>query len=144
MMKDKKKLANALIVLTLVFIWGNSMRTGSDSHEMSEGIFDWINFFLHLKEYGAGIAHHLLRKAAHFVEYAWLGGLIAWRFHLNEEKHIVLIPLLLAMAAGLMDETIQLFAINRGPSLMDVWLDTSGAVAGVLLLVRGHFLKKRK
>ena len=144
MMKDKKRLANILIAVTLVFIWGNSMRTGDDSHEMSQGIFDWFNFFLHLKDYGAGIVHHLIRKMAHFAEYAWLGGLIAWRFRMSEEKHVILIPVLLAMAAGLVDETVQLFAINRGPSLMDVWLDTSGAVAGVLLLTWGHHMRKKK
>ena len=144
MMRDRKKLATLLIVLNLAFIWGNSMRIGTDSQEMSEGILEWINFFLHLEEFGAAIAHHLLRKAAHIVEFASLGALLAWRCRLGEEKHSVAFPVLLGMAAGLVDETIQLITPNRGPSLSDVWLDTTGVVAGVLLLAWGHHLMKKK
>ena len=144
MMKDRKKLANLLIGLILAFVWGNSMRAGEASQDMSEGLLEWINIFLHLEEYGAAIAHHLLRKAAHFTEFACLGALIAWRCHLGGEKRIIAFPTLLGMAAALVDETIQLFAPDRGPSLMDVWLDASGVLAGVLLLYWGHHLLKKK
>ena len=144
MIKDKKKLATVLILLTLAFIWGNSLRTGEASQETSTGILDWINSFLNLGEAEAAIAHHLIRKAAHFTEFACLGALLAWRAHLNEEKPPIALPVLLGMAAGLVDESIQLFTPDRGPSLTDVWLDTSGVLAGVLLLLLGQHLKKKK
>ena len=99
MIKDRKKLAVALILLNLAFIWGNSMRTGNASQETSEGIVDWFNIFLYLDENSA---------------------------------------------AGLVDETIQLFTPDRGPSLIDVWLDASGALAGTLLLTLGQHLIKKK
>jgi len=144
MIKDKKKLAAVLIALNLAFIWGNSLRTGTESQDMSEGILDWLELLLHLRDYAPGILHHLLRKAAHFAEFACLGALLAWYSLLREEKHSIALPVLLAMAAGLVDETIQLFTPDRGPSLSDVWLDTAGAVAGIMLLLLGHHLKKRK
>ena len=144
MIKDKKKLATVLILLTLAFIWGNSLRTGEASQETSTGILDCINYFLNLGEAEAAIAHHLIRKAAHFTEFACLGALLVWRAHLNEEKPPIALPVLLGMAAGLVDESIQLFTPDRGPSLTDVWLDTSGVLAGVLLLLLGQHLKKKK
>lgn len=144
MIKDKKKLATVLILLTLAFIWGNSLRTGEASQETSTGILAWINSFLNLGEAEAAIAHHLIRKAAHFTEFACLGALLVWRAYLNEEKPPIALPVLLGMAAGLVDESIQLFTPDRGPSLTDVWLDTSGVLAGVLLLLLGQHLKKKK
>ena len=144
MIKDKKKLATILIALNLAFIWGNSMRTGTESQDMSEGLLEWFNFFLSLKEFGPAVAHHLLRKAAHLTEFACLSALIGWRRYLDTRKYEFAYPVLLGMAAGLVDETIQLFTPDRGPSLSDVWLDTSGAVLGMILLIWGHHLIKRK
>ena len=145
MMKDKKKLATVLIVLNLAFIWGNSLRTGTDSQDMSEGILEWINMFLRLEDLDMmALLHHLLRKAAHITEFACLGALLAWRCRLEEEKHTLALPVLLGMAAGLVDETIQLFTPNRGPSLTDVWLDSFGVVVGIMLLILGHHFLKRK
>ena len=144
MRMDRKRIAGVLIALNLAFIWGNSMRTGTASQDMSEGVLDWLELFLHLGDFAPGILHHLLRKAAHFTEFACLGALLAWYSLLREEKHNIALPALLGMAAALVDETIQLFTPDRGPSLSDVWLDTAGAVAGIMLLLLGHHLIKRK
>ena len=144
MIKDREKLAGFLIVLNLAFIWGNSLMNGTDSGNMSGGIMAWLNGFLGLGPEGAELLHHLIRKAAHFTEFACLGALLAWNGLLREEKHIIAFPALLGMGAGLVDETIQLFTPDRGPSLTDVWIDTSGAVTGIMLLLLGHHLIKRK
>lgn len=145
MMRDRKKLATVLIALNLAFIWGNSLRIGNDSREMSEGLLEWINFFLRLEDVDLmALLHHLLRKAAHITEFACLGALLTWRSRMDEQKHTFAFPALLGMAAGLVDETIQLYTPNRGPSLFDVWLDSFGVVVGILLLILGQHLLKRK
>ena len=144
MMKNKKKIALVLIALNLAFIWSNSMMNGTDSGNMSGGIMAWLNSFLGLAPEGEQMLHLLIRKAAHFTEFACLGALLAWYNLLKEEKHKIALPALLGMAAGLVDETIHLFTPDRGPSLTDVWIDTSGAVAGIMLLLLGHHLLKRK
>ena len=41
-------------------------------------------------------------------------------------------PLLGGMTNGLMDETIQLRSVNRTSSVVDVWIDMSGVVAGAV------------
>ena len=142
-MKDKKKLAGVLIALNLAFIWGNSLITGTDSGNMSGSIMAWLNSFLSLEEAGAEMLHHLIRKAAHFTEFACLGALLCWRCCLDSQKHAMAFPALLGMAAAVVDESIQMFTPDRGPSLTDVWIDTSGAAAGILLLLLGHHLTKR-
>ena len=141
----KKNLCTVLILLNLAFIWGNSLVTGEDSGALSGGIVAWINAFLGLDEAGAELLHHLIRKAAHFTEFACLGALLGWSCRLNGEKHPVALPALLGMAAAVVDESIQLFTPDRGPSLTDVWIDTSGAVTGMMLLLLGyHLMKKRQ
>ena len=144
MTRKKKTFASILIALNLAFIWGNSLVTGTDSGNISGGIMAWLNSFLNFGPEGMEILHHLIRKAAHFTEFACLGALLAWRCSMEMQKHPIAFPMLLGMAAGLVDETIQLFTPDRGPSLTDVWIDTSGALAGIMLLILGHHLIKRK
>lgn len=139
----KKTVAAALLILNLAFIWGNSLVTGEDSGNLSGGILAWVNSFLDLEDAGAAVLHHLIRKAAHFTEFACLGALLAWNGRLRNEKHTVLLPALLGMAAAVVDESIQMFTPDRGPSLTDVWIDTSGVVAGIMLLILGHHLMKK-
>lgn len=140
----KKTLCVGLIALNLAFIWGNSLVSGEDSGAFSGGIVVWINSFLGLDEAGAELLHHLIRKAAHFTEFACLGALLAWYCQLSGEKHTASLPVLLGMAAAVVDESIQLFTPDRGPSLADVWIDTSGAVTGMILLFLGYYLMKKK
>ena len=139
------RLCITLLICNLIFIWGNSLVTGEDSGNLSGGILAWVNSFLGLEDAGAAVLHHLLRKAAHFTEFACLGALLAWYSLLREEKHNIALPALLGMAAGLVDETVQLFTPDRGPSLRDVGIDTCGVAAGMALLWLGYTMyKKRK
>ena len=143
-MSRKRIISTVLIVLNLAFIWGNSLISGEDSGNMSGGILVWVNSFLGLDEAGAAVLHHLIRKAAHFTEFACLGVLLAWNCQLRGEKHTAILPALLGMAAAVVDESIQLLTPDRGPSLTDVWIDTSGVVTGMMLLLLGYHLMKKK
>lgn len=143
-MSRKRVISMVLIVLNLAFIWGNSLMTGEDSGDLSGGILAWINSFLGFDEAGAELLHHLIRKAAHFTEFACLGALLAWNCRLRGEKHTAILPALLGMAAAVVDESIQLFTPDRGPSLTDVWIDTSGVVTGMMLLLLGYHLMKKR
>lgn len=42
-------------------------------------------------------------------------------------------------AAACVDETIQRFVSNRGPSIPDVDIDTCGVLTGMTLLLIGHY-----
>ena len=144
-MNDRKRklLCTGLILANLAFIWGNSLMDGADSGNLSGGIMAWINSILGLDESGAQLLHHLIRKAAHFTEFACLGCLLAWRWGMDNAPNRILLPALLGMAAAVVDETIQMFTPDRGPSLKDVWIDTSGVVTGVMLLILGQYVWKK-
>lgn len=131
-----------LLVLNLVLIWGNSLLPGAQSGEISGGIMELLMKWMHLPDSMRTILHLLIRKTAHFTEFACLGGLMAWWSQLKNEKHGVWMPLLSAMAVALVDESIQLLTPNRGPSLIDVWIDTGGGAVGILVLQCGIYFKK--
>ena len=91
---------------------------------------------------GADTGGGLLRKLAHFTEFAVLGILLAWRAGMLGKKRRY------ALAAGFLaaclDETIQMFVPDRGPGLRDVAIDTCGVLTGIWLLYFGYAIRKRK
>ena len=128
----KKRILDILILLNLALIWGNSMLTGLDSEAVSGGILALLGRFLPVLLTEAG--HTLLRKAAHFSEFALLGLLYCGRHRLVKgEAPVHLMGFGLAVAC--IDETIQIFTPGRASSLIDVWIDASGFALGLLLIV---------
>lgn len=146
MKRRKTALCCLLICLNLLFIWGNSLLPGETSGAISGGIMEWLRSVLgEIVTWG----ELLLRKLGHFTEFACLGVLLAWLFQILEQKgiHQFTMPLLCGMLAACTDETIQVFVPDRGPSVIDVWIDTAGVCTGMILLLMGHALlmmKKRK
>ena len=120
------------IVLTLAFIWGNSLLDREQSTEVSMGLLDKIEPYLAL--FGVEPEDdHILRKLAHFCEFGLLGlelALLVWL-----RCGMGLKPLALATAASLAvavtDETLQYFT-GRSCQLSDVLLDFSGAFCGIV------------
>ena len=134
------RICTTLLVLNLCFIWGNSLLPGEVSGAFSDWVKEILTFLLpgdSLESSGGG----LLRKAAHFTEFAALGALLAWRTAMAGRKAPG--ALLWGGLAACVDETIQRFVPDRGPSLMDVGIDTCGVLTGILLLHFGHFLVRR-
>jgi VanZ family protein len=78
--------------------------------------------------------HFLVRKSAHFCSYGLLGALafFSWRATLPSLQRWTLrwslLAVLLAAAAGGLDEFHQSFVPSRGSSIHDVLLDSIGAV----------------
>ena len=143
MIRTEKRLriCTALLVCNLVFIWGNSLLPG----EISGAISDWVKNLLAMFFPGEGpivSGGGLIRKIAHFTEFAALGGLLAWLFAmLKKEKYW---PLICGVTAACVDETIQRFVPDRGPSLKDVGIDSCGVLTGMILLYLGHTYWKKK
>ena len=144
-MKKQKIISTALIVLNLTLIWGNSLLPGAASGAMSGGVMQFVMELLHIPEEHADMMHLLIRKAAHFTEFACLGALLCWRFRLAGDQgwRLAALPVLFGMAAALIDETIQMFSPDRGPGLVDVWIDAAGAAAGMTAVLCGYHLFKR-
>ena len=79
---------------------------------------------------GLGIWDTVLRKLAHTVEYAVLGGLIL------RASRSAPAAVLLASAYAVTDEVHQTFVTGRHGSPVDWLIDTAGAVLGVALMAR--------
>ena len=137
-MRNQKLLTALAIGLNLALIWGNSLLPGDDSGAMSDWVMKLLSFLPQTE-----LAHTILRKAAHFSEFALLGLLVGRMGGLcagNPRWSLAGFGL----AAGCIDETIQLFTPGRASSLVDVWIDTAGFAAGLSLVIFVYHYKKRK
>ena len=135
-------LCTGLIACCLCFIWGNSLMPG----EVSAAFSDWVGEILEAlldmppqPSQGRG----LLRKIAHFTEFAALGMLLTWRMGM-QGKPFWLAQLFGSLAACV-DETIQCFVPGRGPGLRDVCIDSSGVFTGMIIIYFGYswFVRRR-
>ena len=148
MTKRKKQTValTILVVVVLMFIWGNSLVPGETSGEISDGVTAFIARVLGIESETMG---HYVRKAAHFTEYAVLGitisVLLLW---IGERGKDYFMPLGLCMlACPFIDETIQLFTPDRGAMISDMWIDIGGFALGsviVLLINRTVHAKRNK
>ena len=126
--KTRRTLFTVLTVLWLAVIWGHSVLPADLSKQESGGILalliGWFPF----------LTDHIIRKAAHFAEFAVLGGLLFGA----AGKRSPAIPPLIGLLAAMTDETIQLFSEGRSGQISDVWLDFSGflLIWGLLTLIR--------
>ena len=138
---DKRlRLCTALLICNLIFIWGNSLLPG----EVSGAISDWVKGVLEKLIPGeeSSPSGGLLRKIAHFTEFTALGMCLGWLFGMLQKGKFL--PLGCGVLAACVDETIQCFVPDRGPSLKDVGIDSCGVLTGLILLYLGHhYLKKR-
>ena len=139
---DKRlRLCITLLICNLIFIWGNSLLPG----EISGAISDWVKGLLSQILSGSAKPHvggGLLRKIAHFTEFAALGMCLAWLHGMLQRGKLQ--PFFWGIAAAAVDETIQRFVPDRGPSLKDVCIDSAGVLTGIVLLWLGYYFLKKK
>ncbi|MFT4144526.1 MAG: VanZ family protein [Mobilitalea sp.] len=95
--------------------------------------------------------NHMIRKGAHFSEYALLANTLA--LHLLvigfSKRKLYLYSVVLASFYAATDELHQKFVEGRSGQLSDVLIDASGAVVGaffflMLISVIGHYSKKHR
>ncbi len=125
-----------LIVLNVAFIWSMSLFSREASSGQSMGIVGRLfEIFPSLRRFSAEVLEVIIRKLAHFCEFASLGALSAFAVWEHTSRHgdaffgFAFPVLLSCLAVASTDETIQLF-FDRGCRIRDVMLDFSGAVFG--------------
>lgn len=125
----------ALGVVTLL-IWGNSMRTSTQSVQQSGSLLVFLTPWLTALGIQPEGFHTILRKLAHFSEYGLLG--VLWTMELwlgphREKRRGAMERLSFCMLTAFLDETIQLFVPGRSGEIRDVWIDTAGAWTGIVI-----------
>jgi len=126
------------IILTLSFIFGNSLLPGSKSSAESN-VFS--NIFIKIfypdfssldgtkQEVITNFSTLIVRKSAHITEYLTLGIFVflLLKEFISSNLIYILMPCFIYMVA-IVDESIQIFTPNRGPSIKDTFIDLSGAL----------------
>ena len=140
----------AASIATAIAIFCFSAQQGPDSAALSEGVtltvaravrpgFDALPAaekmtFMEWLE-------HIVRKCAHFSEFALLGfNLACWlRLRRYDKPLAAAVPpawLIATLYAGT-DELHQMFVSERGPAVLDVCIDSAGALSGILVALAG-------
>lgn len=133
-MRVSKPWLCAMVVMTL-FIWTNSLVPGEGSGSLSLAVVDNVRAALDCLGLPSGwVTNFIVRKGAHFTEYAVLGVLAARAFGLAGPPRgsggaLLTVCTVLVLVPAL-DETIQLFVPGRSGLLTDVLIDLSGAACG--------------
>ena len=154
--KNSIILSLLLVIAVMVMIYCFSAQTGAESGAMSGKITTWVlslvipdfaNFAPEKQEAIRSTVGLIVRKLAHFSEYALLGFSLMLHIAQIQKKISVRLPWLWAWAVGTIyaasDEFHQGFVAGRGPSIVDVMIDSSGVIAGTMLLL-WILLRKKK
>lgn len=134
-----------LLVLTFIKIFDfssqNSEKSSNLSRTITEKVTSKIKFIQNLdtdkKEKVLHIAEIIIRKLAHFSEYALVGILLMSLMSTYEIKNKlrVLISLLTGVLYASSDEIHQLFVPGREGAVRDVLIDTSGVITGIFIVI---------
>lgn len=135
----------ALIFLNLAVIWGSSTLPMETSSQQSSFITSLLIAVFGGADHAA--LEHIVRKCAHFCEFASLGALSLGLTYTISKYDIRItwsrtaVPVFGCLLAASTDEMIQIFS-GRGNSVSDVMLDFSGSLTAmfiffVVLLIAG-------
>lgn len=121
--------------LIIAFIWGNSLQPAVESESLSvflaslvKTIFEFCHFHMSI-----GVLDHVVRKSAHFTEFALQGFLIYKSLLMFRVRHGVKMTIVIGILTAIIDETIQIFVPGRSSRVTDVILDTAGAATGACI-----------
>lgn len=129
-----------LIIVTIIymfFIWIHSAMPADVSAQESLTVLDCFDVIFKSLGFSIELTDHIVRKTAHFCEFALLGLLVLWTA--NKINNKIAVNLLscgfICLATAIVDETIQLFSPGRAGMIVDVVLDFSGICFGFLFFV---------
>ena len=142
----KRILYPLLMIAWIILIFSFSLQSAADSSEVSAGFLRVIletpllGVMENLSAEQQDMLHFLVRKCAHFSEFAVLGilsALMVSQFEIQPKRWYALGVCVLVACA---DEMIQLFSSGRSAQVADVLLDSAGALVGLMFVFR---VKKR-
>ena len=130
----------AALIACIWFIFSNSMQIGDVSESASGRVLLLMKkVFTRLGMPGVAnhLTDHIVRKLAHFCEYTLEGFLLmlCMRVYSRHPLRHITVPMLGGVLTALTDETIQLFSEGRSSQVTDVWLDSAGVLAGILVAI---------
>lgn len=131
----------AVLLIWIAFIFTRSLQSTDHSNLESQWVLDLLQKFCPFS-----LSMYVVRKLAHFIEFAVLGMLAGLLFggQCKSLSSGLLLAALTGVIIALGDETIQLFVPGRTSRVSDVWLDIAGASAGTILVLVGKTVIQRR
>jgi len=108
-------------------IFSFSTQTGTESAALSRGVLDLLGL-------DPEVFHTPVRKAAHMAMYFVLAALFVDMLMHHHIARPACYAVVLAILIATLDETVQHFIPGRVGALMDVMIDTAGAVVGATVM----------
>ena len=147
-MKRLSKLFLILTILTAVMIFCFSAQDGAESSALSGDLTMTVARIIkpgfdqlppEAQTATLSSLGFIIRKLAHFSEFALLGFNLAWYLVLRTDKQASLsgrcgLAWLLSTFYAGTDELHQMFVADRGPAFLDVGIDSAGASFGVAVV----------
>jgi VanZ family protein len=133
--------------MSLIFFGSSDAKSYTHSSRLIEPFLHWL--FPHMTHAGIEAIHHVIRKCCHLTEYAILAVLL-WRAVRKPARRDprpwswrqAIIAVFIVFLYASTDEFHQMFVPSRTPMVSDVFIDTSGAIAGMIVLwITGRMFK---
>lgn len=126
--------APLLIWMGFIFFASTAAFSAANTSRIIGPLLRWL--FPRISEEQLATAHFIVRKAAHFTEYAILGWLAARAFATSSRqtwrRRWFLISLALVIIYALSDEYHQSFVASRTASIYDSFIDMTGGLTAIL------------
>lgn len=152
--KCSKKVRAILFIITaglMAFAFIHSSMPADISAEESGSVLSFLQGICDFLGFKPEITDHIVRKSAHFCEYAAIGAMLmscAFSFNKLKPYKYYINVMFFGLATAVCDETIQLNVEGRAGMISDVLLDFSGVMLGSLvmlvafLIYKKHFISK--
>lgn len=139
-MKNKRKtLYWFLVILWMGIIFYLSHQPAIESNDLSKGITQRIINLIGIvtKDLEINISgfNHIIRKMSHFAAYFILGALLVKAIRQNKPLNTkwFILSITICVLYAISDEFHQSFIPGRGPSAIDVLIDSAGSATGILI-----------
>ena len=111
-----------LLWSAIIFVFSTSAFSAANTAKVVSPIVRW--FFPTITWVTLGLINSLIRKSAHFTEYA----ILFWLLIRGPLKERPLMAMAVCVVYALTDEAHQIFVLGRTASIYDVALDSTGAM----------------
>lgn len=135
----------AIIIMGIIFYFSSKEAEVSDDSSLTIAdkiltVYETISeapFLDETREIKLDHINLIVRKMAHFIEYAVLAIAIAFHLWVWKKDGMILFILTIGLSAGYAttDEFHQRYISGRSGQIADILLDTAGAIAGFLLFL---------
>lgn len=117
-------------LLGLMYYFSTDVFSAENTRSVIDKIFLWV--FPHASHHALAVLNYVVRKSAHFIEYAVLGASLFRAYRADDPLRWRLkwafFAFLTAVGWALLDEFHQTLTRSRGGSIWDSLLDSSGAL----------------